>query len=535
MKLEFHGRSFDCRQGESVLEALLRQGASPPFSCRNGSCLACLQRCTAGTPTEASQRALRPSLRQAGYFLPCKCRPDEDMSIMPPRATDLFSPAVVVGKELLADDVCVLRLESATSLDYHAGQFINLRRPDGLTRSYSLASLPSEDEHLEIHVKRMSGGAMSAWLCDRVSVGDELEYQGPNGSTHYVPRTEPQDLLLVGNGTGAAPLIGIVRDALHVDHRGSIRIFLGSRTTRGLYLHETFSRIAATHPRVEYVPCVSGSDVPVGFAHGRVDDVVRTRISDMRGTRLFVAGLPAMVSAVERWARAEGASPSEIHADAYEVRPLLESVAPTPMAPQRAEGSPERGPASDPDSEIWLALDQGRKLSAILADFYGVVFEDEILSPYFAGVTKERVIGQVFSFMRDHFTGERKYFGLRPRTGHHWMVISDAIFDHRERLMRAALLRGGLAEPLIERWLRFEEGFREHIVKATPWPLVVNGVEMPLDGFGEEELTSGTLCDGCGRAIEAGERVGYHLRLGRTYCRECRFTNRSGESAHVET
>ncbi|HTJ82880.1 MAG TPA: group 1 truncated hemoglobin, partial [Polyangiaceae bacterium] len=241
----------------------------------------------------------------------------------------------------------------------------------------------------------------------------------------------------------------------------------------------------------------------------------------------------AMVSAVERWAQRVGASPSEIHADPYEVRSAPQSTAPPPISTQLAEGNPERGPASDPDHEIWLALDHGQKLNEILTDFYGVVFEDEILSPYFAGVTKERVIGQVYSFMRDHFTGERKYFGLRPRTGHHWMVISDAIFDHRERLMRAALVRAGLAEPLIERWLRFEEGFREDIVKATPWKLVVNGVEMPLDGFGEEELTSGTLCDGCERAIEVGERVRYHLRLGRTYCRECTFTNRAGESTHV--
>jgi hypothetical protein len=125
--------------------------------------------------------------------------------------------------------------------------------------------------------------------------------------------------------------------------------------------------------------------------------------------------------------------------------------------------------------------------------------------------------------MRDTFTGQHMYFGMRPRTGHHWMVISDEIFDHRERLMERCLRDHGLAEHLVQRWRRLEERFRGDIVKASPWKLVVNGTEMPLDGFGEEELLAGTMCDSCARAVEPGERVRYHLRLGLTYCPDCAF------------
>jgi hypothetical protein len=54
--------------------------------------------------------------------------------------------------------------------------------------------------------------------------------------------------------------------------------------------------------------------------------------------------------------------------------------------------------------------------------------------------------------MRDLLRGERKYFGMRPRTAHHWMVISDAIFDYREARMVATLRKHGLPEPLVSRW-----------------------------------------------------------------------------------
>lgn len=173
------------------------------------------------------------------------------------------------------------------------------------------------------------------------------------------------------------------------------------------------------------------------------------------------------------------------------------------------------------DPELWRALGEGTRLREILEDFYARVFEDEVLAPYFRGVTRERLVGQVFSFMRDALTGERQYFGMQPRTAHHWMVISDEIFDHREALMEDTLRRHGLSEPLVQRWRLLEESFRGDVVKEVPWPLVLDGVEMPLEGFGEADLEVGTMCDGCGRAIEAGEHVRYHLRLGSTYCRGC--------------
>ena len=523
-RIVYEGREYECREGEKVLDALLRHGKSPPFSCRNGSCLVCLQRCVRGEPTEASQRALRPSLRKAAYFLPCKCVPEGDMEIAPPRSADLFSPAVVQEKRMVAPDVCRLLIEPATSVYYHAGQFLNLRRADGLTRSYSIASLPTEDPYLELHVKRMPGGAMSSYIVDELREGDELEFHGPNGGCYYVPGTQDQNLLLVGNGTGAAPLYGIVRDALHVGHKGRIWFFHGSRTAEGLYLHDALMALVRAHPNFQYMPCVSGDAVPAGYAHGRASQIALERCRDLRGWRVFVAGLPQMVARVEAAALRAGVPPTEIHGDPYEVR---EAASGAGSSAEIAEGSTGGSAPTQADPEMWAALEQGQLLNAILTDFYTGVFEDAVLAPYFRGVTKDRLIGQVYSFMRDIFTGQKAYFGMRPRTGHHWMVISDEIFDYRERMMEECLRRHGLADHLVRRWRKIEESFRGDIVKATPWKLVLDGVEMPLDGFGEEELSAGTMCDGCQRAIEAGERVRYHLRLGLTYCAQCTFSSAS--------
>jgi ferredoxin/truncated hemoglobin YjbI len=175
----------------------------------------------------------------------------------------------------------------------------------------------------------------------------------------------------------------------------------------------------------------------------------------------------------------------------------------------------------EPDPEMWLALEEGRLLTAILDDFYSRVYEDDRLSPFFEGVTKQRAVEKQYLFLKQKFTGEKVYFGDRPKNAHHWMVISDELFDYREGLMVDTLRRHGLPEHLIERWRNLEESFRGDIVKDKPWKRKMGDVELPVEGYDEIELEVGSVCDGCSEEIDAGETVRYHLRLGQIYCPSC--------------
>lgn len=518
-KLKFHETTLVCRDNESVLDAALRQGVSMPFSCRNGICQVCLQRCLSGRVPEAAQTGLRPALRANGYFLPCKCIPQGDMEIAPPRIEDLYNPALVHQKELIAPDVCRLLLEPATTLNYRAGQFINLRRADGLARSYSLASLPDQDYFLELHVKRMHGGALTSWIFDTLRPGDEVEIQGPQGRGYYAAGSKDQPLLLIATGTGLAPLLGIARDALHSGHRGRIHLYHGSRHPAGIYQRNMLLDLCGRHPNFHYTACVSGKMTPAGFIHGRAHEIAFGLHADLRGWRLHLAGMPKMVGAAEILALRAGVPPAEIFADPFELLDKRRQARPATAAPAG------RRTELPPDPELWQALNEGALLSEVLTDFYTRVFEDARLAPYFRGVTRQRLIEKVYSFMCAQITGEKNYFGNRPGNAHHWMVISDELFDYRESLMTDCLRRHGLAESMIQRLKTIEESFRPDIVKPEPWPRVVGGVELPLDGFGDMAIEVGSLCDGCQQEIAAGTHVRYHLRLGTTYCPDCQARN----------
>jgi truncated hemoglobin YjbI len=170
---------------------------------------------------------------------------------------------------------------------------------------------------------------------------------------------------------------------------------------------------------------------------------------------------------------------------------------------------------------MWEALGRGPLLRAILTDFYAQVYRDERLGPYFHATTMEWAIDHQYAFLAEIFTGERMFFGDRPRNAHHWMVISDELFDHREALMERCLRRHGLADDLVAAWRAVEEVFRDHIVKASPVPRLRNGVPMPLDGHARLALDAGGACDACNGEIARGGDCWYHVRTGKAYCAAC--------------
>lgn len=175
----------------------------------------------------------------------------------------------------------------------------------------------------------------------------------------------------------------------------------------------------------------------------------------------------------------------------------------------------------DPHPELWAALEQGELLRRALVDFYDRVFLDERLAPFFVHTTKSWAIDHQYAFLRSLLTGERVYFGDRPRNAHHWMVIDDELFDYREQLIADTFRRNGVPEAAIAELAAIHECFRHHIVKGAPFPRKRGGVALPLDGWDATPLSAGGLCDRCGQVIEIDGVGWYHRRTGETRCGRC--------------
>ncbi|MFT5658942.1 MAG: NAD(P)H-flavin reductase/ferredoxin [Gammaproteobacteria bacterium] len=319
---------YQTEVGESVLDALLRHDINVPYACKAGVCQVCVMQCQQGTISSAATLGLKDSQVRDGNFIACQCIPTENIIVQDADALGLFSQVKVIEKENLATDICRIRMRTATDLYYRAGQFINLRMDNTEIRSYSLASLPTRDDFLELHVKRMRKGVVSNWLFSEVKTGDILDIQGPFGDCFYMPKNVEADILMIGTGTGLAPLIGILREAIETGHKGQISLYHGEKDAKQLYLDEELRSLAARHNNIQYFPCASSIYAPEaeGLYRGRASDLAFLSNPDLTGSLLYLCGSPSMVDESRQQAQLNGAKLGDIYADPFVTKDLRLTV-----------------------------------------------------------------------------------------------------------------------------------------------------------------------------------------------------------------
>ena len=316
-KITYQGKTYTCQADETVLDTLLRHDIQIANSCRAGLCHLCLMHCLQGEVSEASQQDLKSSQKQLNHFLSCQCVPENDIEVALPDDEDIYVSARLMEKQQLSPSVWQLRFETAVPIFYHSGQFINLKNSDGLTRSYSLSSLPAEDDFLEIQVRHIPDGKMSQWLVNDFATGMHIDIEGPNGHCFYSNDTQPQPMLLIGTGTGLAPLYGILRDALHQGHSEAIHLYHGARNQQELYLHETLLDLARKHANFYYHACVNDMETNEEITSGHAPEIALQEQSSLQGWKVFICGAPEMVQKTSKLAFLSGANMKDISSDAF--------------------------------------------------------------------------------------------------------------------------------------------------------------------------------------------------------------------------
>jgi len=325
--MKYQGIDLDILANETVLDTLLRHEKKVSHSCLAGYCQSCLLHAVKGNVCSEAQDGLKGTTITNNHFLACQqpansidCVADIDLNA-------IFSHAIVVEKSLYATDVLCIKLEPVNSHYYRAGQFINVRNPQGEVRSYSIANLPATEPCIELHIQKIANGKLSTWLFDQVDIGDIVEFQGALGSCFYVSDTSQvdNDLMLIGTGTGAAPLIGITKDALYSKHQGDIHFYHGVRTIDSLYLHQQLLSLEEQYANFYYYPCLSGEvngdETSLAFQcmnYGRASDIALNAISSPSTTQLFLCGNPNMVNSTRKAAILSGILPQHIYADPFD-------------------------------------------------------------------------------------------------------------------------------------------------------------------------------------------------------------------------
>lgn len=325
------GRRVECAEDQSILEAFLRAGVWMPNSCNQGTCGTCKIKVLAGEVDHAASPhdTLTEDERGAGLALACQARPLTDTVVEGPgsgrRSTHALRDlvATVLDVEDVARDTRRVLLGLAEPLAFEAGQYVELVVPgSGVRRQYSLANTADEDKVLELHVRRVPGGlATDRWLFDDLVVGDRVDASGPLGDFHLPPEDEDDGgpMVLVGGGTGLAPLVGIARTALNRHPDREVVLYHGVRGAEDLYDLDRFAELTQVHPRFRFVPVLSHEPPPPGASYrtGFPTDAFVEDVATGRGWSGWLCGPPAMVEAGVKVFKRRRMAPRHIHREKF--------------------------------------------------------------------------------------------------------------------------------------------------------------------------------------------------------------------------
>jgi CDP-4-dehydro-6-deoxyglucose reductase len=340
-------RSFSAAEGQPLLDAALAAGLRVPHSCQSGNCGSCRARLKQGSIRYPGGTPLGLSAAEIadGQILLCQARAQTDLVLEPTEiraagdAVVKRLPCRIERAERLAHDVLGLhlRLPAVERLEFAAGQYVDVLLSGGRRRSFSIASSPRDSRSLELHVRRVPNGEFTETLFTKDPCGMLLTIEGPLGLFTIRPPERSaaggavsRPLLLVGGGTGLAPLKSMLSDLLatgadsgaaadgEFGRRREVTLYWGVRAERDLYADAQLCALADVTPGFRYIPVLSEATSAWAGRRGWVHTAVLADFETLSAHDIYVAGPPAMIDAVSVEFVARGADPDRLFRDSFD-------------------------------------------------------------------------------------------------------------------------------------------------------------------------------------------------------------------------
>ena len=213
------------------------------------------------------------------------------MAAEPP---DVLS-AKVRKRSGLSKDVVLLRfgLDPGQSMSFRPGQHLELAlgREPGTRVPYSIASAQHAEhpDEFELAVSTVGGRDFVAEL----EVGTPVFVSRPRGL--FVWEDHGGSTLLVGIGTGIAPLRAMVQACLVTVPERPLTLLFGARTEADLLFGEELGALAARYPAFSFQPTLSQAQASWTGKRGRVQSHLAEVAARLSNPAAYVCGTRTMV------------------------------------------------------------------------------------------------------------------------------------------------------------------------------------------------------------------------------------------------
>jgi CDP-4-dehydro-6-deoxyglucose reductase len=316
-----NNKTFSSDTGQSIFEASKKSGLTLEHSCLAARCRSCVARVLEGRTERLSEDlVLSDEDIKNGYVLTCNSTALSNLKLDIEDLDSVFIPIKTVPTKIDSIEFMTgsvvrvfLRTPPNNRVDFVSGQYLNIIKGD-VKRSYSLANTKRSDGRLEFFIKKYESGQMSQYFFENAKVDDLLRVEGPLG-TFFYRKSEIQNIIFLGTGTGIAPIKSILDDFEanpHLVKNKKIYVFNGARHHEDLFWKPEYKSI-----EVNYIPVLSRQDSVWTGARGYVQEVVVQENIDLSNSQVYACGSNDMINAAFELLQANGLAESNFHSDAF--------------------------------------------------------------------------------------------------------------------------------------------------------------------------------------------------------------------------
>jgi ferredoxin-NADP reductase len=227
-------------------------------------------------------------------------------------------------RELIAHQTMAFHFERPSGFQFKAGQTLDLTLIDppetdaeGDTRTFSIASAP-HDADLVI-ATRMRNSAFKRVLAS-APLAASIEADGPMGSfTLHHNVTKPA--IFLAGGIGITPFRSMIHDAAARNLAQQLWLFYSNHRPEDAAFLEDLQTVASLTPSFHCVPTMTRmaeSQEPWNGETGVINrEMLNRHLLDVRGPIYYVAGPPAMVTAIRGMLLAAGVDEDDVRSEEF--------------------------------------------------------------------------------------------------------------------------------------------------------------------------------------------------------------------------
>ena len=230
--------------------------------------------------------------------------------------------AVVISNKQDAYNVKILRIKPEKHIDFKSGQFIFMHYNlvnNGVSRvvkrAYSVTSLPYNKDYIELAFYMKPDGLVSKYMYS-LKKGNVVEISGPGGFFMFEDSVK-DNLILIGGGTGIAPLISIIRYVIDKKFPNKLKLIYSCKTSKNIIYKKELDNLKKLSKNFDYTITLSREEKK-DYLNGHINiDMVKSLVKDINKNKFYICGPPKMVIDMSEMLQEAGIPKENIKTEGY--------------------------------------------------------------------------------------------------------------------------------------------------------------------------------------------------------------------------